>query len=631
MADVPEDLKGPTKEAGDVNSSSHESRRDRYCMARQSLAGSSLPNLTCPDTWRDPDTNEVLREWSPDDHKPTGCFPASGGPACCPAFAGESRVTKGHLAASYTLLVLLKQLSFASLAGISSRHLGLTHLGWFQVIPFILWLSLHLGYLILVQPFIWKVPNAVELLAVLCELTGMMCCIALLIVPSLMGLFSVILALVIGIFAAGALFELLYSTPPIIRSCCHTARVKLMQGLGGPTQGGDMAPASMSYWAFHPMSSPPSSVRMIRIPSETSKQVLGNRSLHGSRAPSLTRSDSRKADPSNRPNLADSSTSTMAPALALREMTPLHVMAVSTPGKAAYFVNTQGALMPFHSNRLRAQGMPIRKAWSAGDLAGQAARMDNGATPEDRSAPLARAQSLGREAARRMDRMEPPGAPRVGDSTVRWGREARNPSPKGNMSKSVVRRISADSARYAPGPSSDIFSHPPGASAPMGWMGGPGPTIISARHVRAYGMVHAGRRKSLSSVNISPSPSCVSFGSLALTEATSSLTSAQSSNDAAGSRTNRLPFPSLPIEIPGSVSGSVDSGQGACLPAASHTSIDLSPSGISLASSHSGNSPGSGRWLLSPSGFPTDAERGGSEGAAGSVSRWWGGWAARMF
>eukprot|EP00899_Mesostigma_viride_P002269 jgi/Mesvir1/12042/Mv00328-RA.1 len=366
-----EDLKGPSKDMSDVSSrnpssgvsrnsrdqvgrpstlpdfagpevsSRHSSGRDSRNSRDQVGGPSTLPDFAGPDMWRQPGgVHRVSGEQWSLKHSITVWF-TSCAFACCPALAAKYSVTKGHLSSSYTLLVLLKQLAFAAIAGISSCHLGLTHLGWFQVISFIIWLFFHMGYLILVQPFILKVPHVVELLATLCELTSMVCCLGLLITPSLTGLFSSVLMLFIGIFALASLLELLYGLPSIMKNCWQTAHATLpswLLGPQGPTLGSGMHPTSLMYYVFHPMSS--STVRLAKISSD-SQLSLSN---HGSGRPSRC-SGSLAAGPVGLPGSPMHLKRKMAVPAALTAMQS------PSPGKHAWHDNTQGTLTHMRSSK----------------------------------------------------------------------------------------------------------------------------------------------------------------------------------------------------------------------------------------------------------------------------------------
>eukprot|EP00899_Mesostigma_viride_P001904 jgi/Mesvir1/11714/Mv00098-RA.1 len=562
-----QDLKGPSKDMSDVSSrysSGGDSRKPRDRVGRPS----TLPDLPGPDLWRQPE--DVHRgsgkQWPPMHSRTVWFSPCSF--AYCPALAAKYSVTKGHLASSYTVLVLLKQLAFAAIAGISSRHLGLTHLGWFQVISFIIWLFFHMGYLMLVQPFILKVPNVVEVLATLCELTSMVCCLGLLITPSLTGLFSLLLVLSIGIFALASLLELLYGLPIIMKNCWQTAHATLpswLPGPGGPTLGGDMPPSpSMTYYVFQPMASS----RSVRLASISSNSQHSRRN-HGSRHGSHSSHGSRVAS--------------------AREM-GFHKGAATSPDGTIASMVSDGGMIGSGSDAAGPVGLP--------------------------GSPMQLKRKLAVPAALAATQPPTPGKHAWHDSTQGTLTNVRS-------SNTPRRSASLDSSTCSSTRSSlDILLQPPSTRAMARDPASrhDGPTIIGAHNTRISGAERA-NRGSLESSGLLTSKRRASVGSLT-SEANSSRMSGRTSGrasgrwvvDAAGNRVYQLSRLSLTINNPGSVE--VNSDQEACSPAGIHTSTE--PSGSSRGTPKSQNSP-SGR-LLSPSYSLSDAEGGGVEGGTDSVS-----------
>eukprot|EP00899_Mesostigma_viride_P017475 jgi/Mesvir1/25729/Mv01913-RA.1 len=143
-------------------------------------------------------------------------------------------------------------LSFAAVTGISPRYHQLGHLGWFQVGAGLAWLVFQGCYVLLVQPYVWKILNAFELLSILSELGSLAICLAILIANQestapLPGTLSTIILLCMAFFVAGAVAELCYNLPEALRTCWQKARAALPLWLldmccstqQGPLSGGE--------------------------------------------------------------------------------------------------------------------------------------------------------------------------------------------------------------------------------------------------------------------------------------------------------------------------------------------------------------------------------------------------------
>eukprot|EP00899_Mesostigma_viride_P026659 jgi/Mesvir1/7178/Mv15059-RA.1 len=644
-----EDLKGPTRDMGDVSGGASlggDSRRSSDRVAWPS----DLPDLTCPNMSREADTQKVSRgQWPPKHHEPGYSLCASN---CCPVFTAKHNITRGHLAASYTLLVILKQLAFASLAGISSRHLGLTHLGWFQVAPWIILLPLQMGYLIVVKPFIWNVPNSVELLATLCELTTMGCCLGLLIaqqaaVTSMTSLLSILLAFAIGFFGAAALFELLYNSPTVIRRCWQVACDKLptwLLGPRGPTQGGDMTPAGMTYWAFHPLSSPTSLVQLKRTSSvvshhsrspRPSNQSFSNRSNNKSAESfslEMSRSTRAGATLSRNPSKVTDGGSMSVQSPVKRKLAMPAGLATAEPmldEEARHHEMAQGTHTHSPSKRQPPPGAPkIMKVRSYGDLSGQVAGMDDGATPgEGCSVVRTSTVSVGKGAARHKKLMMSPGEHPVGNIMVHWEAETGDPGSSAALASTRTRRASASDnpAVHGSDPTSITVQQPPSATTRGPARRHTGPAIIDASRSGLSEVKYCQLKSTDQLPSISPLSSLMRHESFALPEVsgtcTTGRTSARNSMDAiaaqSGSRSRRPSRLSLPIDIPAGAGR--DWGQERGSPGGSR----MSPSGSSPDSCNSGKSlmgqmsPGNSQ-PRSPLASPSDWENGSAHCATDS-------------
>eukprot|EP00899_Mesostigma_viride_P017446 jgi/Mesvir1/25702/Mv01896-RA.1 len=173
---------------------------------------------------------ERLREWTPEPSQRRVYLPSK-------LLAGTG-VTQGHLSAAYALVMIFKQFVFAALTGISYRNLRLSYLGAFQVGFMAVWLVFQVVYLILVQPYVSRLSQAAEVLAMLCELSTFMCCLALVIIDEetsvgLQGTFSSIILLFLFLATMASLVQLWWPVPQMLRDFYHTARDKLPRWLQG--------------------------------------------------------------------------------------------------------------------------------------------------------------------------------------------------------------------------------------------------------------------------------------------------------------------------------------------------------------------------------------------------------------
>eukprot|EP00899_Mesostigma_viride_P017450 jgi/Mesvir1/25706/Mv01899-RA.1 len=233
-----EDLKGP--KGANVGRGRGSDRTGRKGVLSRTTG--SLRRTLSMDLWM-MRRHSVLREWTPE---PSQRGPLLKRTLSCLSWPSR-RITRGHLAPPYMLVMILKQFFFAALTGISYRHLDLPRLGSFQVGFMLVWLIFHVVYLILVQPHVRRQNQTAEVLAMLCELGSLACCLALVIMDEdtkkgLVGTFSSIILLFLMLSMIASVTQLWWNVPQIARDLYRAAREKLPGRLQGGAQNAGKVP-----------------------------------------------------------------------------------------------------------------------------------------------------------------------------------------------------------------------------------------------------------------------------------------------------------------------------------------------------------------------------------------------------